>query len=66
VASRMVWSVEDRPEVDVITIHGGGHTIPHPLNSMPRIFGRTSHDVPAAEEIWRFFLRQLLSGGNPA
>jgi polyhydroxybutyrate depolymerase len=66
VASRMVWSTEDRPEVDVITIHGGGHTIPHPLMSMPRIFGRTSHDVPAAEEIWRFFRRQLLSGGNPA
>ncbi|TFG86503.1 MAG: polyhydroxybutyrate depolymerase [Chromatiales bacterium] len=66
VASRMVWSVEDRPEVDVITIHGGGHTIPHPLKSMPRIFGRTSHDVPAADEIWRFFRRQLLSGGNPA
>jgi polyhydroxybutyrate depolymerase len=65
VASRMVWSVDERPEVDVITIHGGGHTIPHRLKSMPRIFGRTSHDVPAAEEIWRFFRRQLLGGGNP-
>ena len=66
VASRRVWSAADRPEVDLITIHGGGHTIPHPRKVMPRIFGRTSHDVPAAEEIWRFFRRQLLGHRNPA
>jgi polyhydroxybutyrate depolymerase len=66
VATRMVWSAGDRPEVDVISIHRGGHTIPHPLMTMPRIFGRTGHDVPTADEIWRFFQRQLLSGGNPA
>lgn len=66
VATRMVWSAGDRPEVDLITIHGGGHTIPHPVKAMPRILGRTSHDVPAAEEIWRFFRRQLLSGRDPA
>ncbi len=66
VASRMVWSAGDRPEVDLITIHGGGHTIPHPVKSMPRILGRTNHDVPAAEEIWRFFRRQLISSRNPA
>ena len=66
VASRRVWSAGDRPEVDLITIHGGGHTIPHPVKAMPRILGRTSHDVPAAEEIWRFFRRQLLSGRDPA
>lgn len=66
VASRRVWSVADRPEVNLITIHGGGHTIPHPVKSMPRILGRTSHDVSAAEEIWRFFRRQLISGRDPA
>lgn len=66
VATRMAWSAGDRPEVDLITIHGGGHTIPHPVKTMPRILGRTSHDVPAAEEIWRFFRRQLLSGRDPA
>lgn len=66
VATRMVWSADDRPEIDVITIHGGGHTIPHPQMAMPRIFGRTGHDVPTTDEIWRFFRRQLLSGGNPA
>ncbi|MEO7385910.1 MAG: PHB depolymerase family esterase [Gammaproteobacteria bacterium] len=66
VATRMVWSAADKPEVDLITIHGGGHTIPHPVKTMPRILGRTSHDVPAAEEIWRFFHRQLITGQNPA
>jgi hypothetical protein len=33
---------------------------------MPRILGRTSHDVPAVEEIWRFFGRQLLGGRDPS
>lgn len=66
VASRMVWSAADRAEVDLITIHGGGHTIPHPVKTMPRILGRTSHDIPAADEIWRFFRRQLISGQNAA
>ena len=65
VASRKVWSAGDRPEVDLITIHGGGHTIPHPRKTMPRILGRTSHDVPAAEETWRFFRRQLLGHRDP-
>ncbi len=66
VASRRVWSAGDRPEVDLITIHGGGHTIPHPVKTMPRILGRTSHDLPTAEEIFRFFQRQLLGGRDPA
>jgi polyhydroxybutyrate depolymerase len=66
VATRMVWSADERPEVDLITIHGGGHTIPHPVKAMPRILGRTSHDISAAEEIWRFFHRQLMSGGKGA
>jgi len=65
VATRTVWSAGDRAEVGLITIHGGGHTIPHPVKTMPRILGRTSHDVPAAEEVWRFFRRQLLTGGTP-
>jgi polyhydroxybutyrate depolymerase len=66
VASRRLWSAGDRPEVDLITIYGGGHTLPHPQKSMPRILGRTSHDVPAVEEIWRFFGRQLLGGRDPS
>lgn len=58
VATRAVWSAPGLPEVDLITIHGGGHTIPHPRKQMPRIFGPTGHDVPVADEAWRFFQRQ--------
>lgn len=58
VATRAVWSEPGHPEVALITIHGGGHTIPHPRKRMPRIFGPTGRDVPAAEEVWRFFQRQ--------
>lgn len=57
-AVRQVWSSEDRPEVVSITVNGGGHTIPHPRASFPRVLGRTSHDFSAAEEIWSFFARQ--------
>lgn len=58
VATRQVLAMPGRPEVALITIHGGGHTIPHPSKRFPRIFGRTSHDLSAAEEAFRFFLRQ--------
>jgi polyhydroxybutyrate depolymerase len=62
VATRQVWTAVDWPEVALVTIHGGGHTIPHPRKEFPRVLGRTSHDVPAAEEAWRFFRRQLIRG----
>lgn len=62
VATRQVWAEPGRPEVALVTIHGGGHTIPHPRKQFPRIFGRTSHDLSAAAEAWRFFLRQPPAG----
>jgi polyhydroxybutyrate depolymerase len=58
VATRQVFAMPGRPEVALITIHGGGHTIPHPTKQFPRILGRTSHDLSAAEEAFRFFRRQ--------
>jgi polyhydroxybutyrate depolymerase len=64
VAVRRVWTAPGRPEVALITIHGGGHTIPHPRKQFPRIFGRTSHDISAAAEAWRFFLRQAPVGAT--
>lgn len=66
VATRQVWSGEGRPEVALITIHGGGHSFPDPVKSAPRLLGRTSHDVPAAAEIWRFFARQNPGPGEGA
>jgi polyhydroxybutyrate depolymerase len=68
VVTRQVWAEPGRPEVALITIHGGGHTIPHPRKQFPRILGATSHDLSAVAEAWRFFQRQVPAGatGGPA
>jgi polyhydroxybutyrate depolymerase len=49
------WSDTGKAEVALISIIGGGHTIPHSELSMPRIIGPTSHEFDAAELIWAFF-----------
>lgn len=50
-----VWSGNGRPPVELITVHGGGHTLPHPAARYARILGRTSHEFDTAEVVWRFF-----------
>lgn len=59
VATRMVWADPGRPEVSLVTVHGGGHTIPLPEQPFPRFLGATNRDFSAADEIWRFFQREL-------
>jgi polyhydroxybutyrate depolymerase len=49
------WSAPGKPPVTLITVVSGGHTIPHPLLSVPRILGRTSHELDASGVIWSFF-----------
>lgn len=49
------WQGRQRPHIGLIAIIGGGHTVPHPENRLPRILGRTSRDIDATEFIWRFF-----------
>jgi polyhydroxybutyrate depolymerase len=49
------WAALGKPPVTLITVAGGGHTIPHPSFRMPRIIGRTSHEFDTAEVIWSFF-----------
>ncbi|TWC59658.1 MULTISPECIES: alpha/beta hydrolase family esterase [unclassified Burkholderia] len=39
----------------LLTIHGGGHTIPQPRYAFPRLFGRTCTTLDAPLEIVRFF-----------
>jgi polyhydroxybutyrate depolymerase len=53
------WSAAGRPSVALITVVGGGHTIPHTVYRLPRVLGRTSHEFDAATVIWDFF-----SGGK--
>lgn len=49
------WRAPGRVPVVLITVEGGGHTVPHARNRMPRLVGRVSRDVDAAEVIWEFF-----------
>jgi len=55
----VVWSAPGKPEVALISLVGGGHTMPHKELSLLPVLGRTSHEFDTAELIWAFF-----SGGN--
>ena len=49
------WSGQGRVPVSLVTINGGGHTVPNPVFSLPRILGPTSHQLDGPEVIWAFF-----------
>ena len=53
---RRTWS-GGRANIELLVIHGGGHTISQPLVRQPRILGPTSADVDAPDELWRFFTK---------
>jgi polyhydroxybutyrate depolymerase len=52
---RRRWQVGNAPPIVLVTIEGGGHTIPHAESRLPRLLGRTSRDVDAMQLIWDFF-----------
>ncbi|MAA87336.1 MAG: polyhydroxybutyrate depolymerase [Haliea sp.] len=49
------WSSTSGPPVGLISVEGGGHTVPNLKYRMPRILGKTSHEFNTAEIIWAFF-----------
>ena len=49
------WLLPGQLPVSLVKIVGGGHTVPHPVFSMPRILGPTCHEMDGAEVVWRFF-----------
>ena len=49
------WTAATGTRVKLITVNGGGHTIPHAEYRMPNSLGRTSHDLTAAEVSRSFF-----------
>lgn len=54
------WTAKGRPEVVMMVVHGGGHTLPHPTAAFPiELVGRTSRDIDGASAIWSFFARHL-------
>jgi polyhydroxybutyrate depolymerase len=52
---RQSWSRDGRVVVRLVTVEGGGHTVPQPSFRYPRIMGRTSQTVNVAVETVRFF-----------
>lgn len=45
---------DGRPPVRLLTVHGGGHTVPGPKRA-PVVLGRTGHDVSVADAVAAFF-----------
>jgi polyhydroxybutyrate depolymerase len=62
---RRVWRGGARPPVALLTVTGGGHTVPQRHGRLPRILGRTSRDVDAAEEITAFFAEAKAARAAP-
>ncbi|MBI4789708.1 MAG: nuclear transport factor 2 family protein [Chloroflexi bacterium] len=55
---RIVWSDAGKPEVILVRINEGGHTVPQPKIVFPSNTGRTNKDLNGLMEIWEFFARQ--------
>jgi polyhydroxybutyrate depolymerase len=53
------WSGSAGPPVQLLTVVGGGHTLPHPVYKLPRLIGPTSNQLDGAGVIWSFFSRGL-------
>ena len=51
----ILYEAPGRPRVALLAVHGGGHTVPHPLMRMPRLLGETNRDHRAADLLWDFF-----------
>jgi polyhydroxybutyrate depolymerase len=55
---RIVWGDAGKPEVILVRINEGGHTVPQPKIVFPSNTGRTNKDLNGLVEIWEFFARQ--------
>ena len=54
------WSsVGAKTEVELVTIHGGGHGLPQPYARRPRLLGPSPMEPDGSAMIWAFFERQL-------
>ena len=52
------WSNNGKTEVDLVTIHGGGHGLPQPYARRPRLLGPSPMEPNGPVMIWDFFERQ--------
>jgi polyhydroxybutyrate depolymerase len=67
-ASKVTYGPDGGPQVEVVTIEGGGHVEPslrfHYGALYSRIVGMQSRDVEAAEEAWTFFRDKQADAGR--
>lgn len=49
---------EGKTEVELVTIHGGGHGLPQPYSQRPRLLGPSPMEPNGPAMIWAFFERQ--------
>ena len=54
-----LWSNGGQAEVELVTIHGGGHGLPQPYWRRPRLLGPSPMAPDGPAMIWAFFQRQL-------
>lgn len=54
----IAWRNSGRAEVELVAIHGGGHSLPHPYARRPRLLGPSPMEPNGPEMIWAFFARQ--------
>jgi len=52
------WRNEGRTEVELVTIHGGGHGLPQAYAQRPRLLGPSPMAPDGPAMIWDFFARQ--------
>ncbi|MCW3090832.1 MAG: phospholipase/Carboxylesterase [Ferruginibacter sp.] len=49
------WDKSGNTYVELFTVNGGGHEIPQPVFTFPRILGKTAHDFNSIEQAIEFF-----------
>lgn len=52
------WSQDGKAEVELVSIHGGGHGLPQPYAQRPRLLGPSPMEPNGPAMIWAFFARQ--------
>lgn len=52
------WRNDGKAEVELVTIHGGGHGLPQPYARRPRLLGPSPMEPNGPAMIWAFFERQ--------
>lgn len=52
------WRSNGKTEVELVTIHGGGHGLPQPYWQRPRLLGPSPMQPDGPALIWAFFERQ--------